>query len=65
MTKNEARTQGIPALGEYRQIIILEAAQRNMNTIAPAKYAAWYRFMQTYILRCLNQENISLLLEFS
>ena len=55
--RNEARNQGIP-LGEHRQRILLEAAQRNMNTITPAKCAAWYRFMQTYIPRYLNHENI-------
>ena len=55
--RNEARNKGIP-LGEHRQRILLEAAQRNMNTITPAKCAAWYRFMQTYIPRCLNHENI-------
>ena len=31
--RNEARNQGIP-LGEHRQRILLEAAQRNMNTAA-------------------------------
>ena len=56
--RNEARNQGIP-LGEHRQRILLEAAQRNMNTITPAKCAVCrYRFMQTYIPRCLNHENI-------
>lgn len=51
-----ARRQGIP-LGEYRQRL-LDAAQRHFNTITAAKYAQWYRFMQTYIPRCLNREPI-------
>ena len=55
--RNEARNQGVPC-GEHRQRILLEAAQSNMNTITPAKCAAWYRFMQTYIPRCLSHENI-------
>ena len=52
--RNEARNQGI----SLRQRIMLEAAQRNMNNITHVKCAAWYRFMQTYIPRCLNHENI-------
>ena len=48
--RDEARRQGIP-LGEYRQRILLEASQR--NTITAAKCAGWYRFMQTYVPRCL------------
>ena len=55
--RDEARRQGIP-LGEYRQRILLEASQRNMNTITAAKCAGWYRFMQTYVPRCLNREHI-------
>lgn len=54
--RDEARRQGIP-LGEYRQRILLEASQRNMNTITAAKCAGWYRFMQTYVPRCLNREH--------
>ena len=38
--RDEARRQGIP-LGEYRQRILLEASQRNMNTITAAKCARW------------------------
>ena len=55
--RDEARRQGIP-LGEYRQRILLEASQRNMNTITAAKCTGWYRFMQTYAPRCLNREHI-------
>ena len=55
--RDEARRQGIP-LEEYRQRILLEASQRNMNTITAAKCAGWYRFMLTYVPRCLNREHI-------
>ena len=55
--REEARRQGLP-LGEHRQRIVLAASQRNMNTITAAKCAGWYRFMQTYIPRCLNCEHI-------
>ena len=55
--RDEVRQQDIP-LGEYRQRILLEASLRNMNTITAAKCAGWYRFMQTYIPRCLNREHI-------
>ena len=55
--REEARPQGLP-LGEHRQRIVLAASQRNMNTITAAKCAGWYRFMQTYIPRCLNREHI-------
>ena len=49
--------QGIP-LGEFRKRILLVASQRNMNAITAAKCAGWYRFMQTYVPRCLNREHI-------
>ena len=55
--QDEAQRQGIP-LGEYQQRILLEASQRNMNTITAAKCVGWFRFMKTYIPRCLNRENI-------
>ena len=55
--RDEVRRQGIP-LGEYRQRILLEASQRNMNTTTAAKCAGWYKFMQTYVPRCLNCEHI-------
>ena len=55
--REEAWRQGLP-LGEHRQRIVLAASQRNMNTITAAKCAGWYRFMQTYISRCLNREHI-------
>ena len=46
--RQEARHQGI-ALGNYR-------TQRNIGTITAAKCGQWYRFMQTYLPRCLNNE---------
>ena len=55
--RDEAQRQGIP-LGEYRQRILLQASQRNMNTIMAAKCAGWYRFMQTYVPRCLNRNTL-------
>ena len=55
--EDKARRQGIP-LGEYRQRILVEASQRNMNTITAAKCAGWYRFMQTYVPHCVNCEHI-------
>ena len=54
--RDEGRRQGIP-LGEYRQRILLEASQRNMNTITVAKCAGWYKFMQTYVPRRLITAN--------
>ena len=42
--RDKARQQGIP-LGEYRQRMLLEASQRNMNIITAAKCAGWYRFI--------------------
>ena len=59
--QDEARRQGIP-LGEYQQRILLEASQRNMNTITAAKCGGWYRFMQTCVPRCLNREHNELCL---
>ena len=55
--RDEAQRPGIP-LGEFRQRTLLEASQRNMNTITAARCAGWYRFMQTYVPRCLNREQI-------
>ena len=53
----EARRQGI-ALGNFRTQLLLQALQRNIGTITAAKCGQWYRFMQTYIPRCLNNEEI-------
>ncbi|XP_032240876.2 uncharacterized protein LOC116619803 [Nematostella vectensis] len=52
-----ARDQGL-ALGVFRTRLLLQALQRNTGTITPAKCAQWYRFMQTYLPRCLNGEVI-------
>ena len=53
----DARRQGI-ALGNYRTQLLLDALQRNVGTITAAKCGQWYRFMQTYIPRCINREEI-------
>ena len=55
--RGEARRQGV-ALGEYHQQLLLAACQRNIGTITAHKCAQWYRFMQTYLPRCLNGEQI-------
>ena len=56
-TREEARRQGI-ALGNYRTQLLQQALQRNIGTITAAKCGQWYRFMQTYLPRCLNNEAI-------
>ena len=53
----EARRQGL-ALGNYRTQLLLQALQRNIGTIAVAKCGQWFRFMQTYLPRCINNEAI-------
>ena len=53
----EARQQGIQ-LGEYRHQILVAASESNIGAITVQKCAAWYRFMQTYLPRCLNREII-------
>jgi len=55
--RDEARRQGI-ALGHYRTQLLLQALQRSIGTITVAKSGQWFRFMQTYIPRCLNREVI-------
>ena len=52
-----ARNRGIP-LGEHRTQLLLQAAQRNMGTDTALQCAQWYRFMQTYLPRCLNGDII-------
>ncbi|XP_048587800.1 uncharacterized protein LOC125570301 [Nematostella vectensis] len=44
--RGAARDQGL-ALGVFRTRLLLQALQRNIGTITPAKCAQWYRFMQT------------------
>ena len=53
-----ARSQRLP-LREFRTRLLLEALQRHIGTRTAAKCSQWYRFMQTYIPRCLNKENIA------
>ena len=53
----EARRQGL-ALGNYRPQLLLQALQRNIGTITVAKCGQWFRFMQTYLPRCINNEAI-------
>ena len=51
--RQEATRQGI-SLGDYRTQLLLQALQRNIGNITGAKCGQWYRFMQTYLPRCLN-----------
>ena len=53
----EARRQGL-ALGNYRAQLLLQALQGNIGTITVAKCGQWFRFMQTYLARCSNNEAI-------
>ena len=53
----EARRLGIP-LGEMRTQLLLDALQRCIGVITAAKAYQWFRFMQTYLPRCLNGEEI-------
>ncbi|XP_044184248.1 uncharacterized protein LOC122964605 [Acropora millepora] len=55
--RDEARRQGIP-LGHYRTQLLREALQRDIGTITVAKCTQWFRFMQTYLPRCINKEVI-------
>ena len=55
--RDEARVRGIP-LGEFRTQQLHEALHRNIDTITAAKSAQWYRFMETYLPKCLNREFI-------
>ena len=56
--RDEARRQGIP-LGHYRTQLLMEALQRNIGTFnTVAKCTQWFRFMQTYLPRCINKEVI-------
>ena len=53
----KARRLGIP-LGEMRTRLLLDALQRCIGVIIAAKAYQWFRFMQTYLPRCLNGEEI-------
>ena len=55
--RDEARAGGIP-LREFRAQQLLEALHRNIDTVTAAKSAQWYRFMQTYLPKCLNRQII-------
>ena len=55
--REEARRQGTP-LGEMRTRLLLNALQRCIGVITAAKAYQWFRFMQTYLPRCLNGEKI-------
>ena len=55
--RDEARARGIP-LWEFRTQQLLEALHRKIDTVTAAKCAQWYRFMQTYLPKCLNREII-------
>ena len=55
--RDEARVRGIP-LREFRTLQLHEALHRNIDTITAAKSAQWYRFVQTYLPKCLNREVI-------
>ena len=55
--RQEARRQGI-AQGNYRTQLLQQALQRNIGAITTAKCGQCYRFMQTYLPRCLNNELI-------
>ena len=51
--REAARDRGLP-LGQFRTHLLLEALQRSIGTITAPKSGQWYRFMQTYLPRCLN-----------
>ena len=53
----EARLQGL-ALGNYRTQLLLQALQMNIRTITVAKCGRFFRYMQTYLPRCINNEAI-------
>ena len=55
--RDEAIARGIP-FGEFRTQLLLEALQRSIGTLTLAKCTQWYRFMQTYLPRCMNREVI-------
>ena len=55
--REEARRLGIP-LGEMRTRLLLDALQRCIGVITASKAYQWFRFMQTYLPRCLNGEEI-------
>ena len=55
--REEVKRQGI-AFGNYRIQPLLQALRRNVGSITAAKCGQWFRYMQTYLPRCLNGEHI-------
>ena len=55
--RDQAIARGIP-LGDCRTQLLLEALQCSIGTTQLAKCMQWYRFMQTYLPRCMNREVI-------
>ena len=53
----DVRQQGL-ALGNYRTQLLLQALQRNIGNITVVKCGQWFRFMQTCLTRCINNEAI-------
>ena len=53
----EVRRLGIQ-IGEMRTRLLHDALQRCIGVITAAKANKWLRFMQTYLRRCLNGEEI-------
>ena len=53
----EVRCLGIQ-LGEMRTQLLPDALQRCIGVITAAKANEWFRFMQTFLPRCLNGEDI-------
>ena len=55
--RDEARARRMP-LEDFRTQQLLEALNTNIDPVTAAKCAQWFRFMQTYLPRCLNREVI-------
>ena len=55
----EVRRPGIP-VGQMLTRLLLDALQRciGVTCITAARAYHWFRFMQTYLPRCLNREEI-------
>ena len=53
----EARRLGI-LLGEMQTRSLLDTLQRCIGVITAAKAYQWFRFMQTYLPRCINGQEI-------
>ena len=59
--EQRVRRNRIPNEHRERVVRVFEdprEKRRNVNTTTARKFAAWFRFMQTYIPRCLNGELI-------